>query len=156
MVSDFAFICVSQHLCFFFFFFWLFCFLLLHLFVCFILSALFVFIYYMSICILAREIRKGCGFGWVGKWGWFWRDWGRGNHNQYILHEKKIFNLKKKIESNWGKYPSRTSISTCTHAHIYLHYIYIHAHTEVKGERLEENQCRGVKYPGTTTQESWK
>jgi hypothetical protein len=53
----------------------------------------------MPVCVLIRERNKGCGFEWVRKWSGPERRWGRENHNQNILYERKsIANIEEEEE----------------------------------------------------------
>lgn len=64
-------------------------------------SGLFCFVlfyknnYSLCACLFSNERWEECSFGWEEKYRESQRNWGRGNYNQNILHEKTYFNKKE-------------------------------------------------------------
>lgn len=49
-----------------------------------------------------RESKKGCGFGWVGRWGRSRRSWGRGTIIRiYHIKKKSTFNKEREKTLKW-------------------------------------------------------
>lgn len=91
--------CVSQHLlCYLGFFLWHFSYLLA-CFVCFCSLSHFILLS-LDTCLFSNEKKKeNACFGVNGKWRGSGRNWGRGNHDQTIEHEKNPFSIKRERRS---------------------------------------------------------